>query len=180
MSDNAPWYKRFLVVLLAAGLAVALIIGVSWLGTHQGVLQGSGPIIGVIMLAAMIYGVRHQRKPAPPSTRLEDAIAAVTKRHSRVEADVEEGHRASAELPVDNVAPAIVHAPEHDIFAARGLPFTIDPSPQRSGEKIRQRADVERPVELPPVTALENRDAQPELNSQQRIGVDIDESQRPR
>lgn len=62
MSDSVPWYRRVLITVLTAGVMIGLIIGGAWLSTHQGSLQGSGPIIGVLALAAMVYGARAKKK----------------------------------------------------------------------------------------------------------------------
>ncbi len=62
MTDSVPWYRRVLITVLTAALMIGLILGGAWLSTHQESLQGSGPIIGVVMLAAMVYGARGKKK----------------------------------------------------------------------------------------------------------------------
>ena len=60
--DTAPrWYKKLAIIFASAALMVGLIIGGGWLGTHQPLLQGSTPIVGVVALAAMVYGARKKK-----------------------------------------------------------------------------------------------------------------------
>jgi|CXWL01.1.fsa_nt_gi hypothetical protein len=142
--------KRLLSrIAVACGTAlafIALIFVLIWLGTHQASLSSAGPLMLVIGLGAMVYGARSKKKPAPVSTVTNDALAAVTGRTLRNEADLVEGHIATGQAADANSVLDDLYQRGQDRFSSDASPNNGPPSTQ----KPLQFEIAERPVKLRP------------------------------